>query len=137
MSEKLRKAIQNLQTVMEEEGVNAANGLGEPLFLLVTSLVPITNIDLFTVNDRGQLLLSWRDDNIYGQGWHIPGSCVRIQESLSERVLKTAKEELGTEIEYALEPIVVREGILKEERPWLKNQLNTLTSYFFHVCSHG
>lgn len=123
MSEKLKVAIQNLQSAIREEGINPAEGLGEPLFLLATSLVPITNIDLFIVNEQGQLLFLWRDDEIYGQGWHIPGGCVRIRESLTERILKTAEIELGIRIEYAKEPIVVREGILKEQRPWLKDQL--------------
>ena len=116
-------AIAGIRKVMQEEGINPEEGLTTPLFLFATSLVPMPNIDLFVLNEQGQLLLAWRDDPVYGKGWHIPGGCLRIRETLGERIRKTAETELGVPVRYEREPIVIREGILRKERPWLENQL--------------
>lgn len=123
MSEQMDNAIAGLRKVMQEEGINPEEGLTTPLFLFATSLVPMPNIDLLVLNEQGQMLLSWRDDLVYGKGWHIPGGCLRIRETLEERVRKTAETELGVLVRYEQEPIVIREGILKRKRPWLENQL--------------
>lgn len=73
MSEKITKAIEYLQSVMNEEGVDPTKGLPKELFHFATTLMPCTNIDLF-ITRRNSLLLTWRDDEFYGKGWHIPGA---------------------------------------------------------------
>lgn len=123
MSERLLQAINELQEAMDEGNVDPRNGLPEELFWFATTLVPCANIDLFIVNAEGQVLLTWRDDQFYGTGWHIPGGCIRIQETLDTRIQKTALSEIGCEVVYDTNPIVIRESFVKEERPWLKNQL--------------
>ena len=70
-------------------------GLGQELFLLVSSLTPIVNVDLLVYNAKGQFLLTWRNDPHCGQGWHVPGGCVRFRESCEERIKKVAQQELG------------------------------------------
>jgi colanic acid biosynthesis protein WcaH len=45
-------------------------------------------------------LLSWRDDEFCGRGWHLPGGLLRFQETLAERVQRSAIEELGTPVEF-------------------------------------
>ena len=72
------------------EGIKPEEGLGEDLFLLVSSLVPIVNVDLLVYNDKGQFLLTWRDDPHCGCGWHIPGGCVRFKETCEERIRKVS-----------------------------------------------
>lgn len=120
---RVAKIVEQLENTMKEEGINPCDGLPESLFLLFSSLTPITNIDLLIVDKEKGVLLTWRDDPFYGQGWHIPGGCVRMKESLDKRIQITAKNEVGTEVNYLKEPIAVREAMVNEDRPWLTNQL--------------
>ncbi len=122
MSE-LSEAIAYIKKSVIDGDINPTEGLPEELFLLASSLVPIVNIDLFVTNERHEVLLSWRSDLHHGKGWHIPGGCVRMKETLSVRVKKTALDELGTLVIYNPQPILVREGINDTYRPGLENQL--------------
>lgn len=102
--------------------IKPEEGLGEDLFLLVSSLVPIVNVDLLVYNEKGQLLLTWRNDPHCGCGWHIPGGCVRFKETCEERIRKVALKELGiSDINFDLEPIKVFEIISHEHRD-IENQ---------------
>lgn len=94
--------------------MDASEGLPEELFLLISSLTPIPNVDLLITNDENQLLLAWRDDEYFGTGWHFPGGCIRFGETMEERIQKTALKELGTEVEVLGEPITVRDVICKD-----------------------
>lgn len=96
---RIKQAIEHLQIIMNEEGVNPINGLPEELFIFATTLMPVSNIDLFITNQSGQILLSWRDDRYYGSGWHIPGGCIRMRETLETHIQKTALKELGMKVE--------------------------------------
>lgn len=123
MSEKIRDAINNLRIAMEEEKIDPQRGLGEELFVFSSSIVPVVNVDLFITNNENKLLLVWRDDKYSGKGWHIPGGCVRLKETLEERIVKTAQNEIGFDVIFDKEPIAVREDINHEDRYWLNNQL--------------
>lgn len=97
-------------------------GLGQELFLLVSSLTPIVNVDLLIYNDKGQFLLTWRDDPHCGQGWHVPGGCIRFKETCEERIRKVAQQELNiSDINFDKEPIKVFE-IISHERRDIENQ---------------
>lgn len=74
------------------------NGLPQDVFLMISALVPIVNVDLLLLNKKNEVLLSWRDDEFYGQGWSLVGGCIRYGESFEERIHKTAKHELGTDV---------------------------------------
>lgn len=103
---------------LKQHGIDPQKGLGEELFLAVSSLTPIVNIDLLVYNDRGQFLLTKRDDPHCGKGWHVPGGCVRFRESFDERIRKVAQAELGlTAFTYNPEPIKVFEIFSTGERP--------------------
>ncbi len=116
-------AVSDLRIVLKEEGLDPEKGLTNGLFTFASSLIPIVNVDLFITDNDGRLLLSWRDDTYFGEGWHIPGGCLRIRETLENRIQKTALMEIGTKVEYEKEPISVREAILQQSRPWLDNRL--------------
>src|SRR5437763_276723 len=88
-------------------------GLPYELFLFISRLVPMVNVDLL-VSDRGSILLTWRDDEIHGTGWHVPGGMIRFQETISERIRATALEELGVEVSFDENATV--EEILAPER---------------------
>lgn len=86
-------------------------GLPEDIFLMTSALIPIPNVDLFILNEKNEILLSWRDDIFYGSGWSLPGGCLRFYETLEERIEKTAIKELGTSVRVEKNPIMVGNAI--------------------------
>lgn len=75
-----------------------SDGLTQDAFLFVSSITPLINVDLFITDQQGKLLLSWRDDEHCGTGWHIPGGIIRHGESIAHRIQATAMAELGCEV---------------------------------------
>jgi len=98
------------------EAVEAAagdphRGLPDEIFLLVSRLTPLVNVDLLIQDDRGRTLLTWRDDEYFGAGWHVPGSIIRFKEFAIDRVHACAREELGAEVSCDAAPLLVAEAI--------------------------
>ena len=56
-------------------------------------------------------MLSWRDDEQCGAGWHFPGGCVRLKETLEQRLHVCAKSELGTDVLCDMKPVLITENI--------------------------
>lgn len=106
---------------LEQLGIDPTKGIPEDLFLKISSLTPIPNVDLFILNEHRQLLLSWRDDPYFGRGWHLPGGCIRFKEKMIDRVHETAKKELGFDVEVDEVPIAVRDVIIDYVREGLEN----------------
>ena len=103
--------------IISLDGINPEQGLGEELFLMVSSLVPIVNVDLLVYNTKGQFLLTWRNDAHCGEGWHVPGGCVRFKETFERRIREVAKNELGmTDFTFDKEPVKVFEIIDNRKR---------------------
>jgi len=102
--------------------MNPESGLPEEVFLEVSSVMPIPNVDLLVTDDNNQILLSWRDDPFYGQGWHLPGGCIRFKESMADRIHKTALAEIGCDVLFDKEPLAVRDVIVDFNRPNLHDQ---------------
>jgi colanic acid biosynthesis protein WcaH len=59
--------------VLDSWAVNPAAGSPYELFLFISRLVPMVNVDLLIYDEEGRILLTWRDEEIHGVGWHIPG----------------------------------------------------------------
>ena len=71
-------------------------GLPQHLFDYVSSIVPMINIDILLITKRKKSFpLIWRDDGMYGPGWHIPGGIIRFKEEAKERIEKTIEKEIG------------------------------------------
>ena len=87
-------------------------GLPEEVFSFVTTLTPMVNVDLLIKDDSGNILLTWRDD--LGGGWHIPGSIIRVQETIRQRLQKTVEKELSCTAVFSDTPIEVKEFIFPE-----------------------
>jgi ADP-ribose pyrophosphatase YjhB (NUDIX family) len=87
-------------------------GLPEELFLFVSRFVPMINVDLLIKDESGRTLLTWRDDERYGAGWHVPGSIIRFQETAEARILAAARNELGTSVTFEPEPIAIEQFII-------------------------
>jgi len=125
---------------MDDEGVDPTKGLPQELFLFATTLLPCPNIDLFVTDRFHRLLLTWRDDEFFGKGWHIPGGCLRLKETLDDRIRETAKNEIGVEVIYDHNRFITRESIVTSPRPWLGNELersHNISMLFFCELPKG
>ncbi|WP_227170182.1 hypothetical protein [Enterocloster lavalensis] len=117
----MKKRISELRKQMELDHIVPEKGLELDLFLMVSSMTPIVNIDLFVTDDVGRILFSWRDDKHCGRGWHIPGGCVRFKETLDKRIHLTAVDELGSDVIYSSRPLFVSENIANDELAVVQN----------------
>ena len=60
---------------------------------------------------RGRTLLTWRDDEFFGAGWHLPGGVIRFKELAADRVLACARQEAGIEVAHDAEPLTILETV--------------------------
>lgn len=86
-------------------------GLPEKIFLFASRLMPLVNVDLLIRNEEGHVLLTWRHDEIFGSGWHIPGGCVRLGERFADRIIAVATGELGVSVSFESTPVGIFETI--------------------------
>ena len=100
--------MSEIQNILSKIG-NAREGLPEDVFLLVSQLTPLVNVELLIKDEEKGTLLTWRHDDYYGPAWHLPGGIVRFKELVSTRIKKVAKSELGATISFDSEPIEVNE----------------------------
>jgi len=100
-----------LAAYVEANAGKAQRDLPEDLFLLISRLMPMVNVDLLIKDSRNRTLLTWRDDEIYGAGWHLPGGVIRFRETAVDRVRKVAVSELGAEVNFEPTPLWVAEII--------------------------
>ena len=84
-------------------------GLPTPVFRLVSQLTPMINVDLLVRDTAGRTLLTWRADEFYGPGWHIPGGIIRFKENIATRITKVAEMELGCTVGFLPQPIAIHE----------------------------
>ncbi|MBI5579768.1 MAG: NUDIX domain-containing protein [Deltaproteobacteria bacterium] len=96
---------------MESIVQNPSKGLPEEVFLFVTRITPMINVDLLIKNEKNQTLLTWRDDDYYSPGWHVPGGIIRYKETIDDRIRAVAKNELGAEVRFNHVPIAINEVI--------------------------
>jgi colanic acid biosynthesis protein WcaH len=88
---------------------NPRRGLPTPVFHLVSQLTPLINVDLLIRDTEGRTLLTWRADEFYGPGWHIPGGIIRFKENIATRIAKVAENELGCTVDSDPAPLTMRE----------------------------
>jgi ADP-ribose pyrophosphatase YjhB (NUDIX family) len=89
-------------------------GLPEDIFLFVSRIVPFINVDLLIRDGSGRTLLTWRDDEFFGSGWHVPGGIIRYKEMASDRIQACAREELGAAVAFEAVPLLVSETIQEQ-----------------------
>ena len=100
---------------LEKQIQNPSEGLPEPVFLFISRLTPMVNVDLLIKDENNRTLLSWRDDVFHDPGWHIPGGIVRFKEKMEKRIQKVAETEIGTVVEFEPVPIAVNEFICERD----------------------
>jgi ADP-ribose pyrophosphatase YjhB (NUDIX family) len=99
---------------LEKQVPNPSEGLPEELFLYISRITPMVNVDLLIKDEKGRTLLTWRDDQYCGQGWHVPGGIVRFKETLETRIKKVAETEIGINIRFDATPITLNQIIYPE-----------------------
>ena len=108
---KLTKAQKEAIAILRDAQFDTDQGMPQELFLLVSGLVPLPNVDLLIVDEQNRILLSRRNDRYFEKSWHIPGGCMHINESFDRCISQTAHRELGIDIAYDPKPIAVRNVI--------------------------
>jgi len=104
---KRRDVIEVLSSSIKD----SREGLPKEVFLFISKLTPIVNVDLLIQDERKRTLLTWRDDGFYAPGWHIPGGIIRFKETAAMRIQAVAKQELGVEVEFDSTPLAIHEVI--------------------------
>ena len=67
--------------------------LPEDIFLLLSRISPLVNVDLLIKNKKNQILLTWRQKGqVYPEGWHIPGGIIRYKEKFTNRIKEVANQ---------------------------------------------
>ena len=108
---KLREILNDLWKYIDD----AKAGLPEEVFEFASSITPMVNVDLLVRGCNGRILLSWRDDEYCGKGWHVPGGIVRFKETREKRIQEVAKKELGTTVTFGKEPLAIKDIIMNQE----------------------
>jgi len=101
-------------TVLDKYTANPSEGLPDEVFFYISRTTPLVNVDLLIKDEKGRILLAWRNDEYCGKGWHIPGGIVRFKETFEERIKKVAETEIGLDIRFDPAPIAVNELIIPE-----------------------
>lgn len=91
--------------------VDPTKGLPEEIFIFATQITPMVNVDLLVRDKEGRILLSWRNDEYCGTGWHVPGGIIRFKESANHRIEQVALNELGCRVKHGNEPVEIKELI--------------------------
>ena len=84
-------------------------GLPEDVFLLVSTITPLVNVDLLIRNEKDEVLLTWRNDRYSGPGWHFPGGVIRYKERIVDRVRAVARTEIGADVESSSQPLAINQ----------------------------
>lgn len=108
------QALQALVTQLLTLTGNPREGLPAPVFRLISQLTPLVNVDLLIQDSAGRTLLTWRADEFYGPGWHIPGGIIRFKENAATRIAQVAQGELGCTVDFDPTPITLREVMASE-----------------------
>jgi ADP-ribose pyrophosphatase YjhB (NUDIX family) len=93
-----------------DRAVDPHRGLPEELFLFISRMSPLVNVDLLIQDRNKGTLLTWRDDDFFGQGWHLPGGIIRYKERATERIEKCAENELGCAVHFDPKPLMTVEN---------------------------
>ena len=93
-----------------------SKGLPQDVFLFISRITPLINVDLLIKNEKNDTLLTWRDDGFCSPSWHIPGGIIRFKETIADRIHAVAKSELGAKVEFNKTPLATNEVIHRERK---------------------
>lgn len=104
---RLANLVQELQALTGDP----TQGLPEEVFLYASQITPLVNVDLLIKDEVKGVLLTWRDDDYYDAGWHVPGGIIRYKETFSDRIHAVARQELGASVVHDPDPIAINQVI--------------------------
>ena len=90
--------INNPIQVLKDRIEDSTRGLPEDIFLFVSSITPLVNVDILIKNEKNQILLSWRNGSYTEQGWHFPGRILRFKSTLEKCIQDLINEEIKKDI---------------------------------------
>ena len=71
------------------DNMDGTAGIGKILFESISRLTPAVSVELIIKSrDQRSSLLTWRDDDLYGPGWHVPGGVVGSRRRLLQECKK-------------------------------------------------
>jgi ADP-ribose pyrophosphatase YjhB (NUDIX family) len=105
MLDEVRSAVQVLASAIGDP----RRGLPEDVFLFISRITPLINVDLLIQDEAHRTLLTWRDDDFFGSGWHVPGGIIRYNEVIADRIHACARDELGIQVSFDPTPALVSE----------------------------
>lgn len=108
----IKKTIDSLESYVS----NPSGGLPEDIFLFISRITPLVNVDLLIKNEQNLTLLTWRNDSYYSAGWHVPGGIIRYKEKIFNRIRAVAASELGCSVDFSKEPLAINEVIHPSRR---------------------
>lgn len=103
-------------SLIENQGYDPKEGLPDSVFYFISRHTPLVNVDLLIKNELNQTLLTWRDDEHSGRGWHIPGGIVRFKEKINKRINEVAKSELCISLVQKFDFIDLNEIIVNKKK---------------------
>ncbi|MGD0281076.1 MAG: NUDIX domain-containing protein [Dissulfurispiraceae bacterium] len=103
--------ISDAIAVLDGQVPNPAMGLPDEVFYYISRTTPLVNVDLLIKDEKGRTLLSWRNDQYAGKGWHVPGGIIRWRETFETRIRKVAEIEIGADIDFDVTPIAINQCI--------------------------
>jgi ADP-ribose pyrophosphatase YjhB (NUDIX family) len=113
--------------------VDGRDGLGKNLYETISRLTPSVSVELIIRDLRRKMtLLTWRDDELYGPGWHVPGGVVRFKEKLICRAEKVLEKEIGVQSAKISGPVGHHE-IFNSER----DKRGHFISFVYNVVLHS
>tara|TARA_B100001175_G_C19341630_1_gene557745 strand:+ start:101 stop:604 length:504 start_codon:yes stop_codon:yes gene_type:complete len=108
--------IKQLIDLIEKKIKDPKKSLPEDIFLLLSRISPLVNVDLLIKNKKNQILLTWRQKGqVYPEGWHIPGGIIRYKEKFTNRIKEVAKNELNCKINFNDNPIEINQIFLNQK----------------------
>jgi colanic acid biosynthesis protein WcaH len=108
--------LQRVVAELESLVPSPQDGLPEPVFRLLSRLTPLVSVDLLIKDATGRTLLTWREDDSYGPGWHVPGGIVRYRETVATRIQEVARLELGAQVDFEPTPLSIQEFLRANTR---------------------
>lgn len=88
-----------------------AKGLPEDIFLFISRITPLVNVDLLIKDEQNRTMLTWRDEAYSPPGWHVPGGIIRFKETFADRIHAVAQKELGTGVTFSPAPLAFNQVI--------------------------
>lgn len=113
----MKKIIDQLESLIKDP----SKGLPEEVFLFVSRITPLINVDLLIKNEQNHTVLTWRDDGYYPPSWHIPGGIIRYKETISDRINAVAASELGAKVKFKEDPLAINEIIHHDSYNYVVN----------------